>query len=135
MRSATKKALITLTSLPRLLAMPIISLGALLSLELALLKAKRKKQYLIPPIARLSNHGVASITVSSLPKNSNGVTWYYLILAELGEQSTWGLQLTILMRAVPNSSAPSKVTLATSHKPMGNLSHERIVQFQSFELL
>ena len=114
--------------------MPIIKLGALLSLELALLKARKKKQSLIPPIAPISNHGLENTIGSFLYRKPAKGTWFYLILVEVGERNTSGFSLTIMMRFVPTSYEPSRATLAISTPLMGTQSQERFVQYLSLEL-
>ncbi len=137
LKSAITKSRTIITSLPRWLAMPIISLGALLLLELASSKAKRKKQFQTPPTALTSNHGRELIIGSFQPPKLNAVTWYYLILVEVGEPNMSGLSISIFLRRTLNTYTPSRVTLALSQvdpKTTEMAYPRRNVQYLSFAL-
>ena len=134
LRLATQKARTTIINSLRLLVMPIISLGALLSLELALLKARKKKPFPILPIVPISRAGLENTIESFHLQRRNVGTWYYLILLEKESLTTSAFSISITMRHVPTSFEPSRVTLAVSQKLTEIPSPRRIVHHLSYEL-
>ena len=137
LKSAITKSRIIITSSLKWLAMPIISLGAQLLLELASSKAKKNKRYQTPPTALTLNHGRELIIGSFQPPKLNAVTWYYLILVEVGEPNMSGWSISIFLRRTLNTYTPSRVTLALSQvdpKTTEMAFPRRNVQYLSFAL-
>ena len=128
------RARTTIINSLRLLAMPIINLGALLSLELALLKARKSKPSLTLPTVPISRAGLENTIESFHLKRQNVGTWYYLILLEKESLTTSGFLISITIRHVPTSYEPSRVTLAVSQKLTEIPSPKRIVHHLSYEL-
>ena len=114
--------------------MPITNLGAQLLLELALSKAKKQKQSQIAPIALTSRHGAEDTIGLFQYAKPSAVTWFYLILVEVGSPNTsdWRLALTIRKQ---KPFEPSKVILvvAVDRKPTEMGFIKKSVAVQEYE--